>query len=56
VKQANDDPKSLGFVDVVLLAVKGWQVPGAVETIRPLMGPPSPSWTDLSTQFSVDIS
>lgn len=36
---ATGDPKSVGFVDVVLLAVKGWQVPGAVETVRPLMGP-----------------
>lgn len=37
--RATDDPKSVGFVDAVLLAVKGWQVPGAIETVRPLMGP-----------------
>jgi 2-dehydropantoate 2-reductase len=36
--QATDEPKSVGPVDVVLLAVKGWQVPGAIETMRPLMG------------------
>jgi 2-dehydropantoate 2-reductase len=37
--RATDDPKSVGFVDAVLLAVQGWQVPGAIETVRPLMGP-----------------
>ncbi len=37
--QATGDPKTVGEVDVVLLAVKGWQVVGAIETIRPLMGP-----------------
>ncbi len=37
--RATDDPKSVGFVDAVLLAVKGWQVPAAIETVRPLMGP-----------------
>src|SRR5262245_45815191 len=37
--QATDDPKTVGVVDVVLLALKGWQVAGAIETIRPLMKP-----------------
>jgi len=37
--QATDDPKSVGAVDIVLLAVKGWQAPGAIDTMRPLMGP-----------------
>ncbi len=37
--KVTDDPDSPGFVDVVLLAVKGWQVPEAIETMRPLMGP-----------------
>lgn len=37
--QATDDPKSVGAVDAVLIAVKGWQVPGAIETIRPMLGP-----------------
>jgi 2-dehydropantoate 2-reductase len=37
--QATDDPQTVGSVDAVLLAVKGWQVPGAIETMRPLMGP-----------------
>src|SRR5512146_1525344 len=36
--QATDDTATIGPVDVVLLAVKGWQVPDAIETTRPLMG------------------
>ncbi len=36
--QASDDPVGIGSVDLVLLAVKGWQVPQAIETLRPLMG------------------
>ena len=36
--QATDDPAKPGQVDLVLLAVKGWQVPEAIETMRPLMG------------------
>jgi 2-dehydropantoate 2-reductase len=35
---ATDDTTTIGQVDVVLLAVKGWQVPEAVEAIRPLVG------------------
>jgi 2-dehydropantoate 2-reductase len=34
-----DDPATIGPVDVVLLAVKAWQVPEAIETMRPLVGP-----------------
>jgi 2-dehydropantoate 2-reductase len=37
--QATDDPSAIGPVDMVLLAVKGWQVPEAIGTMRPLMGP-----------------
>jgi 2-dehydropantoate 2-reductase len=37
--QTASDPAMLGYVDAVLLAVKGWQVEGAVSTLRPLMGP-----------------
>ena len=37
--QATDDPAGIGPVDLVLLAVKGWQVPQAIETMRPLVGP-----------------
>jgi 2-dehydropantoate 2-reductase len=37
--QATDDPAAIGPVDLVLLAVKGWQVPQAIETMRPLVGP-----------------
>jgi len=36
---ATDDPAAIGPVDLVLLAVKGWQVPEAIETMRPLVGP-----------------
>ena len=36
--QATDNAADVGPVDVVLLAVKGWQVPGAIETMRPLIG------------------
>jgi 2-dehydropantoate 2-reductase len=37
--QATADPAAIGPVDLVLLAVKGWQVPQAIETMRPLVGP-----------------
>ena len=36
--QATGDPIKVCVVDTVLLAVKGWQVPGAIDTLRPLMG------------------
>ena len=36
--QATEDPKELSPVDLVLLTVKGWQMPEAIETMRPLMG------------------
>lgn len=36
--QATDDPRETGVVDVVLVAVKAWQVPEAAEAIRPLVG------------------
>lgn len=37
--QAGDDPARLGVVDTVLLGVKAWQVPGAAQAMRPLVGP-----------------
>ncbi|HLZ20898.1 MAG TPA: 2-dehydropantoate 2-reductase [Ktedonobacterales bacterium] len=37
--QVTDAAAAVGPVDVVLLAVKGWQVPEAIETMRPLLGP-----------------
>jgi 2-dehydropantoate 2-reductase len=37
--QATDDPATIGPVDFVLLAVKGWQAPEAIDSMRPLMGP-----------------
>ena len=37
--QATDDTTTIGPVDMVLLAVKGWQVADAIETMRPLIGP-----------------
>lgn len=36
--QVTDDAAAIGAVDVVLLAVKGWQVPDAIATLRPLLG------------------
>lgn len=36
--QAAGDPATVGPVDVVLLTVKAWQVEGAIDTVRPLMG------------------
>ncbi len=35
---ATDDPAKIGSVDVVMVGVKTWQVPGAAEAIRPLIG------------------
>ena len=35
---ATDDPSSIGAVDVVLVAVKTWQIPEAIDGIKPLMG------------------
>ncbi|MFN8652569.1 MAG: 2-dehydropantoate 2-reductase [Gemmatimonadales bacterium] len=37
--RATDDPASVGPVDAVLLAVKAWQVAGACEAMRPMIGP-----------------
>jgi 2-dehydropantoate 2-reductase len=36
--QATDNTADVGPVDVVLVAVKAWQVPEAAQTIRPMMG------------------
>jgi 2-dehydropantoate 2-reductase len=36
---ATDDPSEIGQVDIVLIAVKAWQVPEAAATIHPLLGP-----------------
>lgn len=36
--QATDHATEIGAVDVALLAVKAWQVPEAIEAMRPLMG------------------
>ena len=35
---ATDDPASVGEVDYVLVAVKSWQLPEAIETMRPMVG------------------
>jgi 2-dehydropantoate 2-reductase len=37
--QATDDPAQVGIVDVVLVGIKAWQVPEAVESMRPMIGP-----------------
>jgi 2-dehydropantoate 2-reductase len=36
--RATDDPAQVGPVDVVLVAVKAWQVPEAAQAIRPMVG------------------
>ena len=35
---ATDDPAAIGTVDVILMAVKAWQVADAVRTLRPMIG------------------
>ncbi len=35
---ATDDPSSVGHVDLVLVAVKAWQVPDAARAIKPMVG------------------
>ncbi len=37
--QATDDPRQVGVVDAVLVAVKAWQVPEVAEAMRPLLRP-----------------
>lgn len=37
--QVTDNPAEVGTVDVVLLAVKAWQITEAAQAIRPLVGP-----------------
>jgi len=39
--QATDDPRRVGPVDAVLVAVKAWQVPEVAQAIRPMLGPES---------------
>lgn len=36
---ATDDPAEVGPVDAVLLALKTWQLPGAVADLEPMLGP-----------------
>ena len=37
--KATDDPKEIGPVDVILLAVKAWQVEEAAGNMKPMVGP-----------------
>jgi 2-dehydropantoate 2-reductase len=37
--QAADSPAEVGVVDVVLMAVKAWQVPETAEAMKPMVGP-----------------
>ena len=37
--QATNDPASIGVADFVMLAVKLWDTEGAIEQIRPIVGP-----------------
>ena len=36
--QATDDPRDVNDIDIIMLCVKCWQVPEAIEGIRPLVG------------------
>jgi 2-dehydropantoate 2-reductase len=36
--RATDDPATVGEVDYILVAVKAWQLPDAIETMRPMVG------------------
>jgi 2-dehydropantoate 2-reductase len=36
--EVTDDPAEVGEVDAVILGVKAWQVPGAAEAARPMIG------------------
>lgn len=37
--QATDDPSSIGVADFILVGVKLWDTAGAIEQIRPIVGP-----------------
>jgi 2-dehydropantoate 2-reductase len=37
--EATDDPAQVGPVDLILVAVKAWQIPAVAPAMRPLMGP-----------------
>src|SRR5262245_21951260 len=37
--QATDNPTQVGPVDVILAAVKAWQVPEVAQAMRPMLGP-----------------
>lgn len=36
--RASDDPRDIGEVDYVLLCVKTWQLPAAVDALGPMVG------------------
>jgi 2-dehydropantoate 2-reductase len=36
---ATDNPRTVGTVDAILLAVKAWQIPEAAESAKPMLGP-----------------
>ena len=36
--KATDDPRLAGIVDVILVAVKAWDIPAAAEAIKPMVG------------------
>lgn len=49
--QATDDVSEIGEVDLVIVGVKAWQVPGAARMMKPLVGPDT---TVLPLQNGVD--
>jgi 2-dehydropantoate 2-reductase len=36
--KATDDPSQVGIVDVILVAVKAWDIPAAAESMKPMVG------------------
>ncbi len=51
--KATAEPREVGPVDLVILGVKAWQVPGAARAMKPMVGP---STTVLPLQNGVDAA
>ncbi len=58
--QATDNPAEVGAVDVVIVAVKAWQVPEAAAAMRPMVGPqtfvvPLQNGVDAPSQLAAEL-
>lgn len=58
--KASSDPGAIGPVDLVLLAVKAWQVPEAAKAMRPMVGPattvlPLENGVDAPAQLAAEL-